>query len=57
MQFIHNHVKSTTGKTKLPTQSYNTGTKVHNEILSFQSGLLPFSLIIVLLTVQTATMS
>lgn len=57
MQFIHIHVKSTTGKTNPPNQSYNTGTKVHNEILSFQSGLLHFSLIIELFTVQKATIS
>lgn len=57
MQFIHTHVKSTTGKTKPPTQSYNTATKVHNEILSFQSGLLHFNRIIELFTVQKATVS
>lgn len=52
MQFIHVHVKSTTGKTKPPAQSSNTGTKVHNEILSFQSSLLHFSLITELFTVK-----
>lgn len=57
MQFIHTHAKSTTGKTNPPTQSYNTGTKVRNEILSFQSGLLHFSLIIELFNVQRATRS
>lgn len=52
MQFINTHVKSTTGKTKPPTQPSNTGTKVHNEILSFQSSLLHFSLITELFTVK-----
>lgn len=57
MQLTHTHVKSTTGKTKPPAQSYNTGTKVHNEILPFLSGLLHFSLIIELFTEQKATIS
>lgn len=56
MQFIHTHVKSTTGKTRPTTQSYNSGSKVHNEILSFQSALLPISLILEL-TVRKATIS